>query len=103
ANKDVYCEKPMVQKLEEGLAVVETQGQTKRIFQVGSQFVSSIVYKKAKEILASGAIGQLNLVDSSLWRRGAMSAWQYSIPPDASPATRDLDRSVGHAPEDPRA
>ena len=31
ANKDVYCEKPMVQKLEEGLAVVETQNQTKRI------------------------------------------------------------------------
>jgi predicted dehydrogenase len=101
ANKDVYCEKPMVQKLEEGLAVVETQSQTKRIFQVGSQFVSSVVYKKAKEILASGAIGQLNLVDSSLWRRGAMSAWQYSIPPDASPETCDWDRFVGHAPKVP--
>jgi predicted dehydrogenase len=99
AGKDVYCEKPMVQKLEEGHAVVETQNQTKRIFQVGSQFASSIVYKKAKEILASGAIGQLNLVDSSLWRRGAMSAWQYSIPPDASPETCDWDRFVGHAPK----
>jgi predicted dehydrogenase len=101
AGKDVYCEKPMVQKLEEGLAVVETQNQTKRIFQVGSQFVSSIVYKKAKEILASGAIGQLNLVDSSLWRRGAMSAWQYSIPPDASPETCDWDRFLGQAPKVP--
>jgi predicted dehydrogenase len=101
AGKDVYCEKPMVQKLEEGPAVVETQNQTKRIFQVGSQFASSIIYKKAKEILASGAIGQLNLVDSSLWRRGAMSAWQYSIPPDASPETCDWDRFVGHAPKVP--
>ncbi len=101
AGKDVYCEKPMVQKLEEGLAVVETQNQTKRIFQVGSQFVSSIIYRKAKELLDSGKIGQLNLVDSSLWRRGAMGAWQYSIPPDASPQTCDWDRFLGAAPKVP--
>jgi len=101
AGKDVYCEKPMVQKLEEGLAVVEAQNQTKRIFQVGSQFVSSIVYKKAKDLLASGIIGQLNLVDSSLWRRGAQSAWQYSIPPDASTQTVDWDRFIGRAPKVP--
>jgi predicted dehydrogenase len=101
AGKDVYCEKPVVQKLEEGHAVIETQNQTKRIFQVGSQFVSSIVYRKAKELLASGMIGQLNLVDSSLWRRGAQSAWQYSIPPDASPQTVDWDRFLGKAPKVP--
>jgi predicted dehydrogenase len=101
AGKDVYCEKPIVQKLDEGHAVIEAQKQTKRIFQVGSQFVSSIVYKKAKELLASGVIGELNLVDSSLWRRGAMSAWQYSIPPDASPQTCDWDRFLGNAPKVP--
>jgi predicted dehydrogenase len=99
AGKDVYCEKPVVQRLEEGHAVIETQRQTKRIFQVGSQFVSSILYKKAKELLASGAIGELNMVDSSLWRRGAMSAWQYSIPPDASPQTCDWERFLGRAPK----
>ena len=99
AGKDVYCEKPVVQRLDEGQAVIETQNATKRILQVGSQFVSSIVYQKAKEILASGAIGQLNLVDSSLWRRGAMSAWQYSIPPDASPQTCDWERFQGRAPK----
>jgi predicted dehydrogenase len=101
AGKDVYCEKPVVQTLEEGHAVIATQNQTKRIFQVGSQFVSSIVYKKAKELLASGVIGPLNLVDSSLWRRGPLSAWQYSIPPDASPQTCDWDRFLGKAPKVP--
>jgi predicted dehydrogenase len=101
AGKDVYCEKPVVQKLEEGHAVVEAQKQTRRIFQVGSQFVSSVIYKKAKELLASGVIGELNLVDSSLWRRGAQSAWQYSIPPDASPETCDWDRFLGRAPKVP--
>jgi predicted dehydrogenase len=99
AGKDVYCEKPVVQKLDEGLDVIEAQNANKRILQVGSQFVSSIVYRKAKEILSSGAIGKLNLVDSSLWRRGAQSAWQYSIPPDASPQSCDWDRFQGRAPK----
>jgi predicted dehydrogenase len=101
AGKDVYCEKPMVQKLDEGSAVIETQQQTKRIFQVGSQFPSSIVYQKAKELLDSGVIGHLNLVDSSLWRRGPLGAWQFSIPPDASPETCDWDRFLGRAPKVP--
>ncbi len=101
AGKDVYCEKPMVQKLEEGHAVIETQKQTKRIFQVGSQFVSSIVYKKAKDLLASGVIGQLNLVESALSRRHPLGAWQYTIPPDASPQTIDWDRFLGRAPKVP--
>ena len=54
---------------------------------------------QAHSRLASGVIGQLNLVDSSLWRRGAMSAWQYSIPPDASPQTCDWERFQGKAPK----
>jgi predicted dehydrogenase len=101
AGKDVYCEKPVVQLLDEGRAVIDAQRETKRIFQVGSQFVSSILYQKAKEMLAAGKIGELNLVDSTLLRRSSMSAWQYSIPPDASPQTIDWDRFLGRAPKVP--
>src|SRR6478672_3129556 len=43
AGKDVYCEKPMVQRIEDGRGVVDAQKQTRRILQVGSQRVSSIV------------------------------------------------------------
>src|SRR3989454_5246272 len=50
AGKDVYLEKPMVQNLDEGKGVIETARETKRILQVGSQRVSSIVYQKAKEL-----------------------------------------------------
>jgi predicted dehydrogenase len=99
AGKDVYCEKPMVQQLEQGKHVIETAQQTNRIFQVGSQRVSSIVYKKAKDLLASGAIGELNLVECWWDRSSAIGAWQYSIPPDASPATVDWDRFLGEAPK----
>lgn len=99
AGKDVYCEKPMVQLLDQGKQVIETAHKTNRIFQVGSQRVSSIVYKKAKDLLASGAIGELNMVECWWDRSSAIGAWQYSIPPDASPTTVDWDRFLGNAPK----
>ena len=101
AGKDVYCEKPMVQKIADGHRVVEAQKKTGRILQVGSQRVSSIVYQKAKELLQQGVIGELNLVEAWWDRNSAIGAWQYSIPPDASPATVDWDRFLGTAPKVP--
>src|ERR1700704_1355803 len=63
AKKDVYCEKPMVQKVDDGKRVIEAQKSTGRIMQVGSQRVSSIVYQKAKDLMKQGAIGELNMVE----------------------------------------
>ena len=101
AGKDVYCEKPMVQRVDDGQDVVEAQQRTGRILQVGSQRVSSVIYRKAKELLAAGAIGELNVVEAWVDRGTALGAWQYSIPPDASPATIDWHRFLGRAPKVP--
>ena len=99
AGKDVYCEKPMVQKVEDGMPVIEAQRKTNRIMQVGSQRVSSIVYQKAKDLIAGGAIGQLNMVEAWWDRNSAIGAWQYSLPSDATPENIDWDRFLGRAPK----
>jgi predicted dehydrogenase len=97
AGKDVYCEKPMVQKVSQGKAVIDAQKKTGRIMQVGSQYASALSFHKIKELLASGAIGELNMVEAWLDRNTAIGAWQYSIPPDATPETIDWDRFLGDA------
>lgn len=101
AGKDVYCEKPMVQKVADGARIIDAEKKNKRIMQVGSQRVSSLVYQKAKDLLKQGAIGEVNMIEAWWDRNSAIGAWQYSIPPDASPATVDWDRFLGSAPKRP--
>ncbi|MDB5018212.1 MAG: oxidoreductase [Mucilaginibacter sp.] len=91
-GKAVYSEKPMVHYISEGLNEIKAQQETKAVFQVGSQRVSSLAFQKAKELYQAGAIGQINSVEASFNRQNALGAWQYTIPLDASPQTVDWNR-----------
>ncbi|HTX77598.1 MAG TPA: Gfo/Idh/MocA family oxidoreductase [Terracidiphilus sp.] len=101
AGKDVYCEKPMIHLYSDGPEMIEASRATGRILQIGSQRVSNMVYIKAKELLAAGAIGQLNMVTAHWDRNSAVGAWDYTVPPDASPETCDWPRFLGTAPKIP--
>jgi predicted dehydrogenase len=101
AGKDVYCEKPMIHLYADGPEMIEASRASKRILQVGSQRVSAVTYVKAKELLAAGAIGQLNMVTARWDRNSAMGAWDYTVPPDASTETCDWPRFLGTAPKIP--
>ncbi|HSG50231.1 MAG TPA: Gfo/Idh/MocA family oxidoreductase [Longimicrobiales bacterium] len=92
AGKAVYCEKPMVHRIEEGAELVRAQRESGRTFQVGSQGMSSLGNEKAKELLAEGAIGELNYAEGFWARNDPIGAWQYAIPEDASPETVDWER-----------
>jgi predicted dehydrogenase len=94
SGKAVYCEKPVVQKISDGLPVIDAQKLTGKPMQVGSQRVSSIVYHKAKELYKTGIIGKLNCVEASFDRQDALGAWEYTMPTDGSPSTVDWDRYI---------
>lgn len=100
-RKAVYCEKPMVHHIDEGWPVIKVQRETNAVFQVGSQFVSSIAMAKAKEFYKAGEIGKLNTIEASFDRQSALGAWEYTIPTDASEKTVDWNRYTGDAPKKP--
>ena len=101
AGKDVYLEKPMIHVYPDGPAIIGAAQGSGRIVQIGSQRVSSVVYAKAKELLAAGAIGKLNMVTARWDRNSSLGAWNYSVPLDASPETCDWPRFEGTAPKMP--
>ena len=100
-GKAVYCEKPVVKEIDEGLSVVRTQQQTGGVMQVGSQWVSSLAFLKARDQYRAGAIGKLNCIAASYDRQSALGAWEYTMPLDASPHTVDWDRYIAGRPKIP--
>jgi len=101
AGKHVYCEKPMVHKIEEGKAIIDAQKESKKVFQVGSQRASALAVLEAKKVLESGMIGELTYIQAYCDRTDFRGAWHYSIPRDASPETVDFDTFLGDTPKVP--
>src|SRR6516225_4800484 len=101
AGKDIYLEKPMSHSAAEGVEMVDAAKKANRIVQIGSQRVSSVICKKAREMLAQGVIGDVNLIEGSLGRNDPNGAWVYPIPSDLSTATLDWDTWQGTVPKRP--
>ncbi len=101
AGKHVFCEKPMVQKIEEGHQIIRAFDNTDLVFQVGSQFSSDMIFLKAAELYRAGSIGKLNQIVAQYNRNSSLGAWQYSIPDFANPDNVDWDAFLGHAPQRP--
>lgn len=101
AGKHVYCEKPMVQHLSEGKAVIDAWKKSGKTMQVGSQRISSASFQEAKRMIQAGDIGPINYIESNNDRFNSIGAWNYSVPTDASPTTVDWDRFLGDAPKRP--
>jgi predicted dehydrogenase len=100
-NKGVYVEKPMVQNIEEGAAVIAAEKNSTAPLTVGSTGTSSVLNEKARDLLTEGAIGDLVFVEAYRDRFSYEGAWQYPIPPSASIENIDWDTYLKDHPKIP--
>jgi len=95
AGKHVYVEKPCSHNIREGRLMVEAARRHKRVVQVGTQSRSTTHVRRAMEILASGAIGEVLVAKAwNSQRRNSIGRAKPSEPP----AHLDFDLWVGPAP-----
>jgi len=64
AGKDVLCEKPMTLSVEECTEMMRVEKETGRKLMIGQVCRFTPAFRKAKELVASGAIGELFFVES---------------------------------------
>ena len=98
AGKDVYVEKPLTHDLSEGQAVLAAQQKSQRVVQVGTQQRSMPHIQKAREIIQSGAIGNVLKVHLT-WNRNADR--MRRVPLNIDPKTVDWKAFLGNAKEQP--
>jgi predicted dehydrogenase len=100
-GKAVYCEKPMVHQVKEGLPLIAAHAHSGKPMQIGSQRVSSVAFARARDLYKAGELGQLTCVEASFDRQSALGAWEYTQPTDGSPETVDWDRYIAGAARQP--
>jgi predicted dehydrogenase len=101
AGKDVYIEKPMTFAIDEGLEILAATKASSKIYQVGSQGISSATQQKARQMVQGGKLGRVTMIRASYNRNSAGGAWIYPIPPDAGPSTVNWEQFLGPAPKLP--
>jgi len=100
AGKDVYVEKPACVYVEEGVKMVEAARKYKRIVQAGTMQRSGGYFKKAAEIVDSGALGEVTFCHT--WQSGMTKKEGYGNPANAEvPPGLDWDMWLGPAPNVP--
>lgn len=95
AGKDVYVEKPLAHKIDEGFNVIEAVRRTKRIVQVGMQRRSAELFLEARQIMDSGQLGEIRLVTSA-WYNSQASLSNRKLAGDL-----DWKKWLGSAPDRP--
>ncbi len=99
AGKDIYVEKPLALTIQEGRAVVKAARKYNRIACIGTQQRSSPHYQEAVEIIKSGRLGKIGLVE--VWDVDQQLPG-FGRPPDSDPPPElDWEFWLGPSPKVP--
>ena len=97
AGKDVYLEKPVTHTLEEGEALQKSVRSSRQILQSGMQQRSWRHFRKAVDLIQSGALGQVTQVRTYWWQNYGLN-W---APKPVDVAQLDWKQWLGGAPDQP--
>lgn len=94
SGKDLFCEKPMTLTIEGGKKMVAAAKKNKTVVQVGSMQRSCDKFKKAKDIVSSGKLGEITKVLVNV----GDPAIPYNLEVQETPEGVDWNRWCGPAP-----
>jgi predicted dehydrogenase len=99
AGKDVYVEKPVTHRIEEGEPLLAAVTESKRVVQTGMQQRSWAHFQQAREIISSGGLGQVTFI-RTYWYQNYLRGEQSPLP-EVDTAKLDWKMFLGSAPDQP--
>jgi len=99
AGKDVYCEKPLANSIEEVNIMLKAARKYDRVVQVGQWQRSDPHWKKAVDFVHSGKLGRVRTV--KVWAYIGWVGKLPSFPDEPTPEGVDYDMWLGPAPKRP--
>ncbi|TWT72344.1 Gfo/Idh/MocA family protein [Crateriforma conspicua] len=96
AGMNVYCEKPMVKKVEEAIDLVKVWRKTGVVMQVGVQSTSLPVWDHANRLIRAGQLGKVLMYQTEYFRNSDLGQWRYyELTKEMNPSNIDWRRFLG--------
>ncbi len=95
AGKDIYCEKPLTQTVQEAVAIIDAVKDHRRVLQTGSQQRSSREFRVACELVRNGVAGKITRIETSFGGPGI----PFNLPEEELEPGLDWDLWLGPAPK----
>jgi predicted dehydrogenase len=92
---DIYCEKPLAFDIKEGLAMLGAADKAGNIIQIGFQRRQAESFKKAKELIETGKIGEVHQIVAQINYNPVPQDTKIQSPP----ASLDWEEWCGPAPK----